>query len=108
MKKKNIGILAALVLFAASSALALSLDEAKTQGLVGEKMNGYTGAVVSSAEARALVDDINNRRRQEYERISSENGQPQDVVEKLAAEKLIGRLGAGQYYEDENGNWRRK
>ena len=39
-------------------ALALTLDEAKAQGLVGEKVDGYVAAVVANpaAEVQALVD----------------------------------------------------
>ena len=38
-----------VTLLLASPALALNLDEAKSQGLVGEKHNGYVGVVKSSA-----------------------------------------------------------
>lgn len=108
MKKAVLGILASVILCAASLAWALSLDAAKTQGLVGERRNGYIGAVSTSPEVEALVQDINSRRKQEYERISGENGQPLNVVETLAAQKLIGKLGAGQYYEAEDGSWQQK
>lgn len=90
-------------------AFALDLQQAKQQGLVGEQLNGYVGVVASgNAEASALVADINAKRKQEYERISKENGQPVNIVEKLAAEKLIGRTGAGEYFQNPAGGWVKK
>ena len=47
-----------LVLIASSmafSAWAISLDQAKQQGLVGEMPNGYLGVVVASSEVSSLV-----------------------------------------------------
>ncbi len=47
------------------SIFALSLDDAKAQGLVGEKTTGYLGLISSSnAEARTLVEAVNQKRRQ--------------------------------------------
>ena len=46
-------------------ALALSLAEAKSKGLVGEKANGYLGVVVpGSQEAQSLTNEVNQKRRQ--------------------------------------------
>ena len=98
-----------MALMLAGTAHAISFQQAKSQGLVGEMPDGYIDIVQSGAsdDIKALVDDINQKRREEYQRISQENNQPVTVVEKLAAEKLIGRLGSGQYYK-KSGKWVRK
>lgn len=92
------------LMLAATAALALDLQAARSQGLVGEH-NGYIEPIKPSPEVRALIDDINARRRQEYLRISSENGQPIDVVAKLAAEQIINKLPEGSKYKI-NGEWK--
>ena len=53
----------------------LTLEEAKTQGVVGEQPNGYLGVVQSgaSAEVQALVNDVNRKRRHMYEDIAHRN-----------------------------------
>ena len=84
--------------------IALSLDEAKSSGLVGEKPDGYIGAVLNSPEVSNLVITINDQRREEYQRISQDNGKSLDVIEKLAGVKLISKVVSGEYYM-ENGQW---
>jgi len=55
--------IAVIVLTTASVVSALSLDEAKAKGLVGERPTGYLGVVNgSNAEAQALIADINHPR----------------------------------------------
>src|SRR5687768_1653048 len=76
-------------------ALAIDLDSARASGKVGEKLDGYAVALDNSPDVTSLVADVNNRRRQEYAKISQENGQPASVVGKLAAAQIINRLPAG-------------
>lgn len=99
--------LAASLCFA-GAAMALDLGSAKTQGLVGETPTGYVAAITATPEVSALVADINARRREEYQRISSGNGQPLNVVETLAAKKLYERIAPGEYFRDASGSWKRK
>lgn len=99
---------AVIGMLAAGSAFALDLQSAKQQGLVGEKVSGYVGAVTHSSETDALVESINAKRKQAYMGISKENGQPLNVVETLAAKKLYDKLTTGEYYEAEDGSWKRK
>lgn len=87
---------------------ALSLDAAKAQGLVGERSDGYLGVVSPTAEAAALAKEINNKRRAEYTRIATQNGQPRGVIEKLAAEKAYARSPAGHYLQGADGSWKKK
>jgi uncharacterized protein YdbL (DUF1318 family) len=92
-------------------AFAIDLDSAKAQGLVGEKLNGYIGIVTSSPtpEVKAMVDDINLRRRASYQQIANKTpGANLNAVEKLAAEKLIAKTPSGQYVEQAPGQWVKK
>lgn len=92
----------------ASSAVALSLDEAKAKGLVGEKSNGYLGAVnPSDAEAQALMEDVNRKRRQAYEDIAKRNRTNIQAVETLAGEKAIQNTKPGHFIEG-SGGWIKK
>lgn len=96
-----------LALLLAAPALALDLDSAKSQGLVGEKINGYIGAVKSSGEVNTLVSNINAQRKAHYQAISRKNGTPLSTVEKLAGEKLINRAPRGQFVNSGSG-WVKK
>ena len=58
LKKLNVITLISAVCFS-FSAWAISLDDAKSQGLVGEDSSGYLGLVVNNSEAKAVVDEIN-------------------------------------------------
>lgn len=108
MFKKTLTAAAFIGMLCAGSAFALDLQSAKQQGLTGEKINGYIGAVQPSTEVTALVESVNSKRQQAYRAISKENGQPLDVVETLAAKKLYEKLAVGEYYESGNGVWKRK
>lgn len=103
-------ILAASLCFGwpAASVAASDLDAAKAAGWVGERPDGYVGLVPSSnppSSARALVDDINQRRRAHYQEIAKREGTDVDVVAALAGKKLIARTPAGQYVMDATGQW---
>ena len=92
----------------ASSAFALSLDEAKANGLVGEKANGYLGPVnPANAEAQALIEDVNQKRRQAYEEIAKRNGTNIQAVQTLAGEKAIQNTKPGNFVEGAGG-WMKK
>lgn len=92
----------------AAPAFALSLDAAKAQGLVGERPDGYLGPVQSSSEVVALVKEINNKRRAEYERIAGSSGTTRQAVEALAAQKAYENTPSGQYVQGANGQWMKK
>lgn len=90
------------------SSHALDLQHARAQGLVGEQLNGYVAALHHTPEVQQLVGEVNQRRKEEYQRISKENGQPVDVVAKLAAEQIINSLPGGSQYQSPSGGWARK
>lgn len=103
--KKLFVVMSSVIMMAALPAWALDLQEARTQGLVGETRAGYVARISGGSEVALLVDQVNVKRREEYERISGENGQPVDIVAKIAAEKIITGLPAGAKYKDAKGKW---
>ncbi|HXV68448.1 MAG TPA: YdbL family protein [Nitrospira sp.] len=87
---------------------ALSLDDAKSHGLVGEKADGYLGLVAAgNSEAQALVKEINQKRRQAYEEIARRNGTNVSAVEALAGEKAVQNTKPGNFVEGPGG-WVKK
>jgi uncharacterized protein len=88
--------------------LALTLEEAKTKGLVGEKSNGYLGVVAAgNAEAQDLTSDINQKRRKAYQEIARRDGTNLSTVETLAGEKAIEKTKPGNMVEGPGG-WIKK
>ena len=87
-----------IALLFSMNASALSLQQAKSDGLVGEQANGYLGIVgKATPEVKALVKDINTKRRNAYQRIADKNGTQLNAVEQVAGQKAIGKTASGQY-----------
>lgn len=101
--------LAALLILLTGTAWAADLQGAKAQGLIGEQSDGYLGLVSASAPAdvKALVSDINSKRRQTYQDIAQRNNTSLDAVEALAGKKAIEKTPPGQYVKPA-GSWLRK
>lgn len=97
-------------LLACASAFAADLGSAKEDGFIGEQANGYLGLVRSDAPAdvRALVSDVNDKRRQRYQEIARQQGTPLSEVEKVGGLKAIEMTARGHYVKDTQGNWIRK
>lgn len=87
---------------------ALSLEEAKAKGLVGEQISGYLGAIGAEAEAQALVQEINSKRRSKYQEIAKQNGTPLSAVESLAGKKAIESSAVGSFVQSPQGIWMQK
>ena len=108
-------MIAAIMLGAtATSAVAMqagrdpAYQSARESGLVGEKSDGYLGFVSSPSPAiKALVDDINIKRKAAYSKESLANGA---TVEEMALRngcRLIGeRTVAGEKYQTPSGAWK--
>jgi uncharacterized protein YdbL (DUF1318 family) len=116
MKYKIIFTSLIVVSFLFSSiAFALSLDEAKQKGLVGERNNGYLGGVLKQMKGqketqkhvKSLIDDINAKRNAVYVKLATKNGITLQQVEKLAAEKAYKKTSSGHYLWM-NGKWQIK
>lgn len=108
MKLKFLTSMTLIAMAFALPALAMDLQEARNTGLVGEARAGYVQAIGDNPEIAEFVADINAKRKAEYVRISQENGQPSNIVAKMAAEQILNRLRAGNYYEGADGSWKKR
>lgn len=98
-----------LIAFTPGSALAISLDQAKQQGLVGETPAGYLAPVSApSGEVQSLVSSTNSKRREKYQEIARKNGTDLRAVELLAGKKAIEETPSGQYIQLPSGQWQKK
>lgn len=112
--RKSLGVMAlvgvALTLGAGGATLAQSRDPAyaaaKAAGQVGEQTDGYLGVVGNpSADIRAMVKDINNKRRAVY----TEKAAGKSTIEEYAfatACRLILETRAGEKYQGPDGAWK--
>jgi hypothetical protein len=99
-----------LLLFGALAANAATLDGAKSAGQIGEGVDGYVHLVDKNAPdaVKALVKDVNNKRRGKYASIAKTRGTSVEDVAALAGAKLVERTPAGQYVMDSGAKWRKK
>ncbi|MCW9450452.1 YdbL family probable chaperone protein [Klebsiella michiganensis] len=96
-----------LVLFSAQ-AQALTLNEARQQGRVGETLNGYLEPLRQDKETLELVKQINAARSDSYQQLADDNNLPVDQVAKMAGQKLVARAQPGEYVKGLNGKWLKK
>ncbi|MDR3434744.1 MAG: YdbL family protein [Rouxiella aceris] len=90
------------------TALALTVDQAKQQGRVGETLSGYLAAVQQDGETQALVTRINQAREQQYQQVAKNNQVSTADVARLAGQKLVARAGKGEFVRGINGQWLQK
>jgi uncharacterized protein YdbL (DUF1318 family) len=105
-RRAALGACAALLLFA-SQAYAMTLQEAKAAGLLGEKSDGYVGIVGSTPEANQIAASVNAQRRAAYQDMANRNGTSLNAVEALAGETAINKTPGGQYVNT-GGGWQMK
>ena len=101
---------AALLIFSLNSAWALDLEEAKERGLVGEANDGYLAAVQqpASPEVKALVDDVNAKRRTRFQQTADNNNIRPEQVSHRFYQLAVQKTAPGHYYQDANGSWQKK
>lgn len=111
MKSIMFGSLAAAALVAvAGSALAQAdsfLEQARAAGQVGEQADGYVGAVKgASPDLKARIDQINIKRKAAYTELAEKRGVTvNEVAAATACELLSNKVGPGQFYRNEAGQW---
>ncbi|MBT8099615.1 MAG: YdbL family protein [Gammaproteobacteria bacterium] len=107
MKKS---LAAILLVLAFQSAFALDLGEAKAKGLVGEARSGYLEAVQqpASADVRALIADVNAKRKAEFVRAAEKTDATLAQVSLRFYQLAVQKTAPGHYYQDADGNWRKK
>ncbi|PVZ86681.1 DUF1318 domain-containing protein [Serratia sp. S1B] len=87
---------------------ALTLDEAKQQGRVGETLSGYIAPLKQDAETLDLVKKINQGRAEKYREVADDNNIAPDSVARMAGQKLVTRAPTGEYVRGINGQWLKK
>ena len=104
-------VMATIALAVASSAPAQSpiVDQARAQGLAGERYDGYMGVVGTASPAlRSAVGAINIQRRSLYSRLAADKGASPQEVGLTAGCQLLARVAVGQAYLLSDGTWRRR
>ena len=92
------------------NAWAIDIRDAKAQGLVGEANTGYIAAVQTpaSAEVRALIADVNRKRKAEFESAAQKTGTTVAQVAYRFYEIAVQRTAPGHYFQDSGGRWQKK
>lgn len=105
-------LLAVSVSLAAPSASAADplIDAAISQGVVGERADGYLGLVAGNADPaiQRKVNEVNAKRRALYEQLSRKTGTTVAEVGAVTGEKQIASTPRGTYYMNASGQWVKK
>lgn len=101
---------AALFISLMTPAWALSLDEAKAKGWVGETPKGYLASPAGNANSAvtALINEINQKRRSAYISSAKSAGVTLEVMESRIAQRLYERAEKGEFLQTPNGQWYQK
>jgi uncharacterized protein YdbL (DUF1318 family) len=114
LKKITTGIAAMFAAAALMTAYAADpvIEQAKAQGLIGEKFDGYLGIVDAgraSADVKRRVDETNAGRLQVYTDIARKSGDPVSTVAAAMAEKNFARAESGEVLKaGPNDTWTKK
>lgn len=108
MKRILVGL--CLVLLGSNAAFALSLQEAKARGLVGERRDGYVGYVLTppAAEVKVVVKEVNNKRRAKFADTAKRNNLKTEQVAHRFYQRALEATASGHYYQDAGGAWVKK
>jgi uncharacterized protein YdbL (DUF1318 family) len=108
MTLKSLFIAVSLLVMSQLS-LALTVDEAQSQGLLGENASGYLEMTPrGNAEAKTLMNVINGKRKAKYQSIAAKQKTDLTSIEKIAGEKITSKLNAGEFFKDVDGKWHKK
>ena len=95
-----------LVAGAAQAQRDPAYQQARTQGLIGEKPDGYLGFVgAPSAAIRALVDDLNIKRKSAYTKSATDAGSTVEQFAFTTGCRLILQTAPGEKYQTPGGQW---
>ncbi len=97
------------------AAFALTLDEARQQGVVGEDWTGYVAAVSPnpSKDVQALVAEVNEKRQAVYEKVAQQTSTANDPVTaadvaRIGAPKVFEKAAPGTYLRLQGQAWAKK
>lgn len=107
MKRIFLGL--ALALSASPATAQDAVISARASGIVGERYDGYLGAVGAMSPAlRSQVGAINIKRRALFSDLASRRGVTAGDVGVAAACALLARVTVGEVYLLSEGQWRRR
>ena len=114
--KKSVEMTIAALLLGATATVAMAYQagrdpayqSARESGLVGEKPDGYLGFVSApSPDIKALVEDINIKRRAAYSKEALANGATiQEMALRTGCRLIAERTVAGEKYQTPSGQWK--
>ncbi|MBI1214845.1 MAG: DUF1318 domain-containing protein [Alphaproteobacteria bacterium] len=100
---------AGIALSATLAFAAMTVAQAKSAGLVGERTDGMLGIVsTASPELTELVNTTNAQRLEKYKAIAKKRGTDLNHVEAYAGRKLINLAQPGEYVMNPAGGWQKK
>ena len=111
MRRTVVGriFLAAALAVASPASAQDAVVAARAAGLVGERYDGYLGAVGPlSPGLRSQVAAINIKRRALFTGLATQRGVAAQEVGIATACALLGRVAVGEAYLLSEGNWRRR
>lgn len=97
--------------FAGSGAVAQrdpAYQQARSEGLIGEKTDGYLGFVTPPSPAiRALVEDLNIKRKAKYtEEALAEGATVEEMAFRTGCRLIKERTVPGEKYQAPDGSWK--
>ena len=104
-------ILAAIgLMMLLQNAWAIDIRTAKAEGLVGEANTGFIAAVhtPASAEVRALIADVNNKRKAQFDSTARKTDTSVAQVAHRFYELAVQKTASGHFYQDSAGRWKKK
>ncbi len=99
---------AALETGGSARAASAAIEAAKRDCVVGERLDGYLGAVRGARLSGALkreVDAVNLRRKAAYGDLARQRGVTIETAAAVTAERLIERAPSGQCVQNNSGAW---
>ena len=106
--KRTLLIAVWIIGLVSSSAMALTLNEARSQGRSCERHNGPLAAISTDPQTRYLDKNINQARKGSYQKLAESHNIPLEEVANLAGTKLLEKAKPGEYVQGINGMWIRK
>ena len=109
MKLKKTFVAIGLIMLL-QNAWAIDIRGAKVEGLVGEANTGFIAAVQTpaSAEVRALIEDVNKKRKAKFNSTAEKTGTTVAQVAHRFYELAVEKTAPGNYYQDSGGRWKKK
>lgn len=108
--RKLLSLLSLILIMLATPAWALSLDEARSKGLVGETPNGYLASIspAPDSDTRHLIQDINTKRKAAYMDSANKTGVTLEIIEIRIGQRLYEAAEKGAFLQNQSGQWIQK